>query len=100
MPDEHSLQAKLHCQVLSRLQRVFSGAQSQATWQPHLICREPVALQSHGLQLATDVPLLEGAPHGNQALLQAVLLPVALLKDIPELLSLRRSWTMSSAPNS
>ena len=64
---------------------------AHSTWQPHLISREPIALQSHGPQLAADVALHEGGPHGIQALLQAVLLPIALLKDIPELLSLRRS---------
>ena len=70
---------------------MFCGAQPQPAWQPHLIFCEPVALEPHGLQLAADVPLLEGAPHCIQAPLQAVLLPVALLKGFPELLSLRHS---------
>ncbi len=45
---------------------------------------EPVSLEAHGFELAADLALLEGAGHGSHAALQAVLLAIHLLKDLPQ----------------
>lgn len=52
---------------------------------------EPVSLEAHGFELAADLALLEGAGHGSHAALQAVLLAIHLLKDLPQLSCLRNT---------
>ena len=57
---------------------------------------EPVSLEAHGFELAADLALLEGAGHGSHAALQAVLLAIHLLKDLPQLTCLHNTGTATS----